>query len=146
LTIGTLDGANVEILQEVGPENIYIFGLSVDEVEAVHRRGNDPLASYRDDPRIAAVIDAIAGGRFSRGDSTLFQPIIDRLLYQGDEYLHLADFRAYADAQQRAGRDYTDRSAWVRRAIINTARVGFFSSDRTIAEYARDIWHLEAVR
>jgi starch phosphorylase len=145
LTIGTLDGANIEILQEVGAENIYIFGLSVDEVDALHRRGYNSFEQYRDDRRISAVIDAIASGRFSRGDASLFQPIIARLLHQGDEYLHLADFRSYAEAQERAGRDYTDHSAWTRRAILNTARVGFFSSDRTISQYARDIWNVEAV-
>jgi starch phosphorylase len=145
LTMGTLDGANVEILQEVGADNIYIFGLTVDGVAELRRTGYDPSAWCRNDPRLAAVIDAIGGGQFSRGDRDLFQPLVAKLLHEGDEYMHLADFGAYAAAQERAGRDFTDVSAWTRRAIFNTARVGFFSSDRTIAEYARDIWHVEAV-
>ncbi len=91
------------------------------------------------------MIDAIGSGRFARGDASLFAPIVHRLLHEGDEYLHLADFEAYVDAQAHAARDFKLRTSWARRAICNTARVGFFSSDRTIAEYARDIWHVEAV-
>jgi glycogen phosphorylase len=145
LTMGTLDGANVEILQEVGPDNIYIFGLDVDDVKRLHREGYDPHACYQGNARLRAVIDAIGSGRFARGDASLFAPIVHRLLHEGDEYLHLADFQAYAAAQAHAGRDFQDRASWARRAILNTARVGFFSSDRTIAEYAREIWHVEAV-
>jgi glycogen phosphorylase len=145
LTMGTLDGANVEILQEVGPQNIYIFGLNVDEVKRLHEDGYDPRDWYHGNARLRAVIDAIDSGRFARGDASLFAPIVHRLMHQGDEYLHLADFQAYADAQARAGQDFRDRSSWARRAICNTARLGFFSSDRMIAEYARDIWHVEAV-
>ena len=145
LTMGTLDGANIEILQEVGAENIYIFGHTVDEVERLRADGYDPFDRYRHDPRIARVIDAIAGGRFSRGDASLFEPIVSRLLHQGDEYLHFADFPSYLEAQARAGLDFVDSSDWTSRAILNVARVGFFSSDRTIADYARDVWDVKAV-
>ncbi len=139
VTMGTLDGANVEILQEAGAENTYIFGLTVDGIDSLRRDGYDPQAWCRSHPTVGGVMDAIGRGRFSRGDATLFQPLLDRLLHQGDEYMHLADFDAYVSAQERAGRDFTDEVGWTRMAIVNTARVGFFSSDRTIAEYAHDI-------
>ena len=145
LTMGTLDGANVEILEQVGAENIYIFGHTVDQVEQLWRDGYDPGRYYREDRSIARVIDAIAGGRFSRGDGAVFQPLLARLLHEGDEYLHFADFGAYVAAQEQAGVDFTRTADWTRRAILNIARIGFFSSDRTIAEYARDIWNVEPV-
>ncbi len=145
LTIGTLDGANVEIKQEVGADNIYIFGLTVDDVEGLHRDGYDPRAWYQTDAAIARVIDAIRDGRFSPREPDIFRPIVRRLIDEGDEYMLLADFKPYADAQSRALQDFQSQACWARKAILNTARVGFFSSDRTIAEYAREIWHVEAV-
>jgi starch phosphorylase len=145
LTMGTLDGANVEILQEVGPENIYIFGLKVEEVAALRAVGYEPRTWCATHPSVARVLEAIGSGRFSRGDAALFRPVLDRLLYHGDEYMHLADFDPYLAAQREAGRDFMDTVQWTRRTLLNTARVGFFSSDRTIAEYARDIWNVKAV-
>jgi starch phosphorylase len=145
LTIGTLDGANVEIKQEVGADNIYIFGLTHDDVEGLHREGYDPRAWYQTDPTIARVLDAIRDGRFSPREPALFQPIVRRLLDEGDEYMLLADFKPYADAQERALQDYQHPTRWARKAILNTARVGFFSSDRTIAEYAREIWQVKSL-
>jgi starch phosphorylase len=143
LTIGTLDGANVEIRQEVGADNIYIFGLTVDDVEGLHRDGYDPRAWYQTDAAIARALDAIRDGRFSPREPDLFHPIVRRLLDEGEEYMVLADFKPYLDAQERASQEFQDTALWARKAILNTARVGFFSSDRTIAEYARDIWHVE---
>jgi starch phosphorylase len=142
LTIGTLDGANVEIAAEVGNDNIYIFGLTVDEIARLRRDGYDPRAWCQRDDRLGEVIEAIASGRFSGGDTELFAPLLGRLLHDGDEYMHCADFGAYVAAQERVGRDYVAQDAWRRRAILNVARVGTFSSDRTIAEYATDIWNI----
>jgi starch phosphorylase len=145
LTIGTLDGANVEILQEVGADNIYVFGLTVPEIAALRGGGYDPQGWRASHPMVARVLDAIDSGRFSRGDAALFRPVLDRLLSHGDEYMHLADFEPYVAAQEQAGRDFGNQTEWTRRALLNTARVGFFSSDRTVAEYAHDIWQVKAV-
>jgi starch phosphorylase len=144
VTIGTLDGANIEIRQEVGDENIYIFGLMVDEVEALHRVGYNPRSWYESNPMLARTLDAIRDGRFCPRERGLFQPLIDQLLGR-DEYLHLADFASYIAAQARALHAFGQKQCWTRQAMLNTARVGFFSSDRTVAEYARDIWHVEAL-
>ena len=145
LTIGTLDGANIEIVEQVGESNIYLFGRGVAENERLRRDGYDPCALYRGSSRLETIVDAIGGGRFSRGDTRIFTPIVSRLVYQGDDYLHLADFKSYALCQERAGRDFLDSEAWTRRAIHNTARAGYFSSDRAVTEYAREIWRVESV-
>ena len=145
LTIGTLDGANVEMAEEIGAENMFIFGLRVDEVRALVARGYAPREWYDGDPRIRRVVDAIAGGTFSPDQPDRFRWIADALLVHGDHYLHLADLGAYLDTQAAAGALYADGREWTRRAILNVARIGKFSSDRTIAEYARDIWNLAAV-
>jgi starch phosphorylase len=144
LTIGTLDGANVEIRDEVGLENFFLFGLTAAEVTETKRRGYDPWRRYQDDPELRAVIDLIASGFFSPDQPQLFRPIVDSLL-QRDEYLLLADFPAYAAAQARVSTAYLDQEQWSRMAILNIARMGKFSSDRTIREYAREVWHAAAV-
>ncbi|HTM21332.1 MAG TPA: glycogen/starch/alpha-glucan phosphorylase, partial [Kofleriaceae bacterium] len=135
LTIGTLDGANVEIRQEVGAENFFLFGMTVEEVRNRRAAGYRPRDVVAADPALGEVIDLIRSGRFGAG----FEPIVDSLLGD-DRYLCLADFAAYADCQRRVAAAYRDQEAWSRMAILNVARLGKFSSDRAIAEYARDIW------
>ena len=144
LTIGTLDGANVEIQEEVGPENIFIFGLTAPEVGALVGH-YDPRQHYAASPQARRVVDAIASDRFCRAEPGLFRPVADRLLRPGEEYVHLADFDAYVEAHGRAAEAYGDPARWTRMAILNVARMGKFSSDRTIAEYARDIWGVRAI-
>ncbi|MFM9031125.1 MAG: glycogen/starch/alpha-glucan phosphorylase [Opitutaceae bacterium] len=145
LTIGTLDGANVEIQEEVGPENIFIFGLTVDEVEALRAGGYDPWDYYHRDEELRAVIDWLGSDFFTPGEHGAFGALHGSLLRGGDPYMLLADFRAYCECQRRVDAAYRDRDAWARMAIINTARMGKFSSDRTIREYAEDIWRLDPV-
>lgn len=145
LTIGTLDGANIEIMEEVGEENIFIFGMKADEVTALKERGYNPWDYYHSQPELKKVLDAIAGGSFSPGNPDLFRPIVDLLLNQGDRYMLLADFASYVACQERVSALYTDRNEWARRAILNTAAMGKFSSDRTITEYAMDIWKVSTL-
>jgi starch phosphorylase len=145
LTIGTLDGANVEIGEEVGPDNIFIFGLTVEQVEDLHRRGYRPWDLYHADEELRAVIDWLGSDYWTPGEHGAFGAVHHTLLEGGDPYLVLADFRAYSDAQARIDAAYRDPAGWAHRAILNTARVGKFSSDRTIREYARDIWKLAPV-
>jgi starch phosphorylase len=140
LTVGTLDGANVELRDEVGPENFFLFGLTVEQVNALKKRGYDPWEWYRSDRRLKAVLDALSSGAFSPGEPGLFRPIVDSLLNGGDPYLVLADFAAYLACQDEVGKAYQDQERWTRMAILNVARSGKFSSDRTIREYAREIW------
>jgi starch phosphorylase len=140
LTIGTLDGANVEIREEVGAENFFLFGMTVDEVKELRKRGYDPWEWYRKDRELKAVIDAIASGMFSPREPRLFQPIVDSLLNGGDTWLVLADFRAYLEAQERVEKAFLDVERWTRMAILNVARMSKFSSDRTIQQYAEEIW------
>ena len=144
LTIGTLDGANIEIMEEVGPENIYIFGFKADEIER-SRSSYCPWDLYHSNQRIHRVVDSLIDGKFSQGDKELFRPIFDALLTQGDYYFHLADFESYLGAQEQVCRDFSDRAAWVRKAILNVARTAKFSSDRTVAEYAQEIWGIKSV-
>ena len=145
LTIGTLDGANVEILEEVGPDNIFIFGLTVHEVEALHARGYHPYDYYSADEELRAVVDWVGSNYFTPDEPGVLQPLQQSLVQGGDPYLCLADFRSYCDAQSRVDIAYRDPARWARMAIMNTARVGKFSSDRTIHEYAREIWKLPQV-
>jgi len=142
LTIGTLDGANIEIRDEVGEENIFIFGLKADEVSDLLERGYDPQFHLGAHRWMRRVIDSIASGHFSRGDKDIFRPIVAKLLSTLDEYVHLADLPAYVDRQSEIDLAYRDRNAWLRKSLLNIARMGKFSSDRTIAEYAREIWNL----
>jgi starch phosphorylase len=139
LTIGTLDGANVEIREEVGAENFFLFGLTSDDVNRARAEGYQPAAIYRDNPLLREVIDLLRSGLFSHGDANLFQPLVDHLLHQ-DDYLLLADYPLYLEAQDRVGQAWRDPARWTRMSILNVARMGKFSSDRTIAEYNRDIW------
>jgi starch phosphorylase len=144
LTIGTLDGANIEIREEVGAENFFLFGLSAPEVYALKRKGYRPMDYYEANQGLRDVIDLIRSGFFSRGDTELFRPLIDGLLYQ-DPYLLLADFQSYVECQAKVSEAFGDTERWTRMSILNTARSGKFSSDRTIREYCADIWGVKAV-
>ncbi|NWG86653.1 MAG: glycogen/starch/alpha-glucan phosphorylase [Hydrogenophilaceae bacterium] len=145
LTIGTLDGANIEIRDEVGAENFFLFGLTAEEVQAAKLGGYQPLDHYRSNPELGAVIDLIREGCFSRGDRDLFRPIVDGLLHH-DPYMLLADFQGYLDCQAGVDLAYLDKERWTRMSILNTARSGKFSSDRTIREYCREVWKVEPVK
>ena len=144
LTIGTLDGANIEIREEVGAENFFLFGLTTPEVARLWAGGYRPSERYEADAELREVIDLIRTGFFSRGDTELFRPLVDNLLLH-DPYLVLADFRSYVDCQHEAGLAYADRERWTHMSILNTARSGKFSSDRTIREYCEQIWHAKQV-
>jgi glycogen phosphorylase len=144
LTIGTLDGANIEIREEVGAENFFLFGLSAPEVYALKTKGYRPMDYYEANQGLRDVIDLIRSGFFSRGDTELFRPLIDGLLYQ-DPYLLLADFQSYVECQAKVSEAFGDTERWTRMSILNTARSGKFSSDRTIREYCADIWGVEPV-
>jgi starch phosphorylase len=144
LTIGTMDGANIEICSEVGVENCFMFGLSAAEVEASRARGYRPASFYESNPELRGVIDFIRDGFFSRGDGSLFRPIVDGLL-NWDTYMLLADFQSYVDCQATVNTVYQDPAQWSRMSILNVARSGKFSSDRTICEYAQDIWRVPRV-
>ena len=144
LTIGTLDGAYVEIREEVGADNFFLFGLTADDVARVQRQGYRPGDYLERDPDLRAALDLIASGRFSRGDRDMFRPLVDNLSIS-DPFLVLADFAAYVAAQERVGAAWLDRDAWTRMSIANVARSGKFSSDRAIREYATRIWTLRPV-
>jgi len=140
LTMGTLDGANIEIKEEVGDDNIFIFGLTADQIAEMRLRGTYHPTDYYSDPATRRVLDALNSDHFCPGEPGLFRPIYESLLHGGDEYFHLADLPSYIKAQREAGAEYRDPDLWARKAILNVARTGKFSSDRTIREYARDIW------
>ena len=146
LTIGTLDGANVEIRDEVGADNIFIFGLTVEEVVALTAKGYCSQDYYQADEELRAVIDWLGSDYFTPGELGAFGSLHHSLLAGGDPFLLLADYRSYSTAQASADQAYRDPAQWARRAILNTARLGKFSSDRTIREYANDIWHLPSVK
>ena len=143
LTIGTLDGANVEIRDAVGHENFFLFGLTAAEVADRKARGYRPRDLYESNAELREALDAIGSGLFSNGDRDLFQPLVHSLL-ERDDYMLLADYQAYVDAQQRVSDTWGDRREWTRMAILNCARVGRFSSDRSIQDYCRDIWNIRA--
>jgi starch phosphorylase len=145
LTIGTLDGANVEIREEVGAENFFLFGLTAEEVASLQRNGYQPMEYYRDNPELQAVIERLASGHFSRGDQELFKPLTDSLFFH-DTFMLFGDFGAYVHAQQQVDAAYRDPERWTRMSILNVARMGKFSSDRAIREYCRDIWNVKPVR
>ncbi len=140
VTIGTLDGANVEIREEVGPENFFLFGHTVPQLAELRRGGYDPRARARANPELQAVLDLIGSGVLSPREPGLFQPVLDSLLDGGDPYFVLADFESYLGCQEAVSAAYRDVEQWTRMAVLNVARAGKFSSDRTIAEYAREIW------
>ncbi len=141
LTIGTLDGANVEIRDAVGAENFFLFGRTAEQVRATKAAGYTPRTLYERNPRLRRVLDLIGSGYFSRGDAGLFRPLVDSLLTR-DEYLLLADYDSYLECQDRVDEAFADADAWARRSILTVARMGRFSSDRAIREYCRDIWHV----
>ena len=145
LTIGTLDGANVEIREEVGAENFFLFGLTAEEVQATWKNGYDPHKIYQGNDELRAVIDLIRDGHFSHGDRDLFRPLVDSLLY-GDSYRLLADFQSYVDCQAKVSEAYREPERWTRMSIINVARMGKFSSDRSIEKYCREIWKVDPVK
>jgi len=143
LTIGTRDGATVEMAVEAGEENMFLFGLTADQVEET-RGWYSPYWHYRHEPETRAALDLISSGHFNPGEPGVFDPILDVLLAQGDFYLHLADLRSYSQAHARLGEFYRNPQAWAQAAIINVASSGKFSSDRTIAQYASEIWNVSA--
>jgi len=145
LTIGTLDGANVEIGEEVGDDNIFIFGLKVDEVEQLRASGYNAYNYYNSNENLKAVLDWMTSDFFTPGNPNALQPVRRSLLEGGDPFLALADYQAYCDAQRKVDEAFRDEKRWAKMAIHNTARVGKFSSDRTIHQYAKEIWDLEAV-
>jgi len=141
LTIGTLDGANVEIKERVGDDNIFIFGLTADEVEQRRREGFGTEAIVAGSPMLQQVLDQIGAGSFSPGQPDLYRDLLNGLLLH-DHFLTLGDFVDYAKAQRRVDAKWRDPAAWWRSAVLNTAHMGYFSSDRTIREYAEDIWSI----
>jgi starch phosphorylase len=143
LTIGTLDGANIEILEEVGEDNIFIFGLKVEEIDHLRTEGYNPWDYYQTEPELRQVVDQIRNGFFSPDQPDLFSSIGHALLEGGDYYMLMADYRAYADSQKKVEDLYKTPAQWYKKAIHNVARVGKFSSDRTISEYAREIWGIK---
>ena len=142
LTVGTLDGANIEIMEEVGNENIFIFGLNADEVMEKKQSGYNPREVYMQNAELKAVLDMVQQGFFSGPQGNLFQPILENLLDHGDPYMILADFQSFCDIQEKIGNAYLDIDTWTRKSIINVSRMGKFSSDRSIKEYAKDIWNV----
>ena len=147
LTVGTLDGANIEILEQVGRENMYIFGLTAEEVHATRSAAAyDPAQYCRDDARFARILESIGSERFCPEDPGLFRNVFEARSSRWDPYIHFADLGSYVSAKRRIASDYTNRSAWDRRAILTIARMGKFSSDRTVAEYATEIWGIQSIR
>jgi glycogen phosphorylase len=145
LTIGTLDGANVEIREEVGPENFFLFGLTAEEVHDLQVKGYYPRSYYDSNPHLREALDQISSGHFSHGDTELFRPLIDDLL-DHDPFLLLADYQAYLNCQDRVSSAYRDQGQWVRMSVLNVARMGKFSSDRSIREYCENIWNVKPVK
>ena len=152
-TLGTMDGANVEIVEEVGAENAFIFGLSSDEVINFENNGGyDPMQYFNNDPDIRQVLMQLINGTYSNGDFNMFRDIYDSLLHdtssygRADTYFTLADFKPYAEAQRRVEEAYKDTDRWAKMALLNTACSGKFSSDRTIQQYVDEIWHLDPVK
>ena len=144
LTIGTDDGANIEIRQNVGDDNIFVFGLKTHEVRALRQSGYQPIRIYENTPALKAVLDAVAGGQFSPDEPGRYRPLVDSLLWGGDHYMLLADFESYVATQTQVDDLYRMPAKWCHKAIVNVAGMGVFSSDRTIREYARQIWHIES--
>jgi starch phosphorylase len=144
LTIGTLDGANIEIRDEVGAENFFLFGLSTPEVYALKAQGYRPMDYYAANPGLRDAVDLIRSGFFTRGDTELLRPLMDGLMHQ-DPYMLFADFQSYIDCQAKVSQAYCDARHWTRMSILNTARSGKFSSDRSIRDYCEGIWCLKPV-
>lgn len=144
LTIGTLDGANIEILEEVGAGQFFMFGLTAEEVLHLKRKGYRPWEYYDSNPFLREAIDLIRSGFFSNGDTKLFEPLVNSLLYQ-DEYMLCADYQSYIDCQDKVSQAYCDQEKWLRMSILTVSRMGKFSSDRSIGEYCEKIWRAEPV-
>jgi starch phosphorylase len=145
LTIGTLDGANIEIRDHVGADNIFIFGMTADEVRALRARGYVPADLVRADPELAETLAMIDEGYFTPGNVADAKSVVDRLTSDGEPFYVLADYRAYLDAQAQVDALYLDPDAWSRAAVVNCLNMGFFSSDRSIREYAERIWNIRPV-
>ncbi len=145
LTIGTWDGANIEIAEEVGRENIFIFGHTSQEIHHMREIGYHPHMLYEQDSLIQQVLDLLESDELSSGPTNLFRPIRETLLDRGDYYFHLADFRPYMDAHEQVSNTYQNPGEWNKKAILNVSRMAKFSSDRTIREYAKDIWNIAPV-
>jgi len=145
LTIGTLDGANIEIREEVGEKNFFLFGLTAEEVTELKSKGYNPMEYYTSNHELREVLDSLRSGFFSSGDANLFRPLVDSLLCH-DEYMVLADYQPYIDCQDRVNRAFREPDKWARMSILNVARIGKFSSDRSIREYCRKIWEVNPVR
>jgi starch phosphorylase len=139
--MGTLDGSNVEIREEVGAENFFLFGLTAQEVQDLKSQGYDPRSYYYGNAKLREAIDLISSGFFSPEDRHLFRPLVDALL-SGDEYLLCADYQSFVDRQDEVGEIFQDDKRWTRMSILNVARMGKFSSDRAIREYCREIWQV----
>jgi starch phosphorylase len=144
LTIGTLDGANVEIREEVGAENFFLFGLTAQEVMDLKAKGYKPIEYYNSNLELKQVIDQLSSGFFSPKEPSLFMCIVDDLLNY-DQYMLMADYQSYVQCQEGVSQAFRDQDNWTRMSILNVARMGKFSSDRTIAQYCRDIWHVDPV-
>jgi starch phosphorylase len=145
LTIGTLDGANVEIREEVGAENFFLFGLNVEQVRELKLGGYRALEVLERNVPLREILDFIGSGALAGGDSSLFRPLLDRLQYE-DPFLVLADYQAYADCQERVSALWRDQRAWTHKAILNVARMGKFSSDRSIRDYCEQVWRVKPVK
>lgn len=144
LTIGTLDGANVEIREVVGEENFFLFGLTAEEVTQKRNEGYDPYTYYKSNKELKLAIDQIASGYFSHLDDKIFKDLVNNLIYH-DPFLVLADYESYVACQDKVSEAFRDKAAWARMSILNTARMGKFSSDRSIREYCDDIWKVKSV-
>jgi len=142
LTIGTLDGANVEIRQEIGPDNFFLFGLTAGQARDLKARGYRPADIYEQNGCLREVLDFIASGALGGGDTNLFRPLVDNLL-TSDPFLVLADYQAYVDCQAQVGALWQDPQTWTRKSIITVARMGKFSSDRSIRDYCRQVWRVQ---
>ena len=140
-----MDGANIEIREEVGKENIFIFGLTSEEVTNRRNRGHNPRSYYDSNSNLKQAIDMIQNGFFSTEEPSLFKPIIDSLFDEGDHYMVLADYESYIKCQDKIAKAFLDRERWLKMSIINVANMGKFSSDRTIQEYAEEIWKARSI-
>ena len=145
LTIGTLDGANIEIREEVGADNFFLFGMTAEQVYELKSKRYDPQQIYQSDPELREAVDLISSGFFSRGDRYLFKPLVDSLL-EDDPYLLLADYRPYVESQNQVSHAYKDQAKWTRMSILNVARMGKFSSDRSIKDYCAKIWNAQPTK
>jgi starch phosphorylase len=144
LTIGTLDGANVEIREEVGADNFFLFGLTTEEAQNLKVRGYNPRSYYESNSNLKETIDQISSGVFSHGDRELFRPLVDSFLNR-DEYMLLADYQSYVECQDLVSKSFKDNRSWTHMSILNVARMGKFSSDRSIRDYCNNIWRVKSL-